>query len=382
MTEQTAVHYGKVELVPGILCDGYVLDDGTAVLSERGAADLLDMKQASMQSMTVTGVPKSIKAFINKDFRMTVTSVKVTARNSPYQGRNITVYDSNSIESLMRAYVTALGHDVLQKNQMHIGRRCALLISALVRTALETAIKQACGFKPDIQQTAQKNYIDVVKLVKEHGFKCSIPNDIAIKKDIAQFLDIPESTLDSFLRKHKDEIVPIKLDRATIRAAGYKASAMNGYHIDDVTKVVLGMDSVIGLQLKKQMFGQVGPFVKPQTAVETQWQEVLSKVFNGFDLRMNYPIGPYKVDFFVAKLMLVLECNGYCHKFYDFKQEQAREELIIQKYALVRFHHQVAWETLVNGILQAQQGKVIQLYDLEHLGQEMPFGVNCKPTAV
>jgi very-short-patch-repair endonuclease len=116
--------------------------------------------------------------------------------------------------------------------------------------------------------------------------------------------------------------------------------------------------------------------------VETQWQEVLSKVFNGFDLRMNYPIGPYKVDFFVAKLMLVLECNGYCHKFYDFKQEKAREELIIQKYALVRFHHQVAWETLVNGILQAQQGKVIQLYDLEQLGQEMPFGVNCKPTAV
>ena len=157
---------------------------------------------------------------------------------------------------------------------------------------------------------------------------------------------------------------------------------MNGYHIDDVTKVVLGMDSVIGLQLKQQMFGQVGPFVKPQTAVETQWQEVLSKVFNGFDLRMNYPIGPYKVDFFVAKLMLVLECNGYCHKFYDFKQEKAREELIIQKYALVRFHHQVAWETLVNGILQAQQGKVIQLYDLEQLGQEMPFGVNCKPTAV
>jgi hypothetical protein len=35
---------------------------------------------------------------------------------------------------------------------------------------------------------------------------------------------------------------------------------------------------LIGLQLKKKMFGQVGPFVKPQTAVETQWQEVLSKV--------------------------------------------------------------------------------------------------------
>jgi very-short-patch-repair endonuclease len=51
-----------------------------------------------------------------------------------------------------------------------------------------------------------------------------------------------------------------------------------------------------------------------------QWQQVLAKVFEGFDLHFNYPIGPYKVDFFVAKLMLVLECNGYCHRYYDPKK--------------------------------------------------------------
>jgi very-short-patch-repair endonuclease len=379
MTEPTAVHYGQVELIPNIFCDGYVLDDGTAVLSERGTADLLGMDHAPLKRVVLNWPPKALNLFIDKDFIVVPNLVKVIASNSPHKGRNIVVYTAKMVEEFISVYALGYAHDVLRENQKHIGKRCVILLKALVRSALDTAIKQACGVKADIQQTAQQHYIDVVKLVKEYGFKCSIPNDIAIKKDIAQFLDIPESTLDSFLRKHKDEIVPIKLDRATIRAAGYKASAMNGYHIDDVTKVVLGMDSVIGLQLKKQMFGQVGPFVKPQTAVETQWQEVLSKVFNGFDLRMNYPIGPYKVDFFVAKLMLVLECNGYCHKFYDFKQEKAREELIIQKYGLVRFHHQVAWETLVNGILQAQQGKVIQLYDLEHLGQEMPFGVNCKP---
>jgi hypothetical protein len=27
MTEQKAVYYGQVELIPGIVCDGYVLDD-------------------------------------------------------------------------------------------------------------------------------------------------------------------------------------------------------------------------------------------------------------------------------------------------------------------------------------------------------------------
>ncbi|KOR27276.1 hypothetical protein TI03_07235, partial [Achromatium sp. WMS1] len=66
------------------------------------------------------------------------------------------------------------------------------------------------------------------------------PNDIAIKKDIAQFLDIPESTLDGFLRKHKTDIRPIKLDLDTIRSI-----------------------------------------------VEIQWREVLAKIFAGFDLHFN-----------------------------------------------------------------------------------------------
>jgi hypothetical protein len=68
--------------------------------------------------------------------------------------------------------------------------------------------------------------------------------------------------------------------------------------------------------------------------------------------------------------------NGYCHKFYDFNQEKARETFITQHYSLVRFHHKVSLETLFNGILQAKQGRVIQLYDLGRLGQEMPFGLD------
>jgi len=33
MTERKAVYYGQVELIPCIVCDGYVLDDDTAVMS-------------------------------------------------------------------------------------------------------------------------------------------------------------------------------------------------------------------------------------------------------------------------------------------------------------------------------------------------------------
>ena len=277
---------------------------------------------------------------------------------------------------MIHAYASAFINDGLRKNQIHIGKRAVSLAVSLVKTALDVAIKEACGLSVNIQQTAQKNYIDAVKLIQEVGFTCSVNDKIATKKDIVKFLDIPESTLNSYLRKHKDDIKPIKLDLETIRSVGGKASRMNGYHLDDVPKIALGMDTVVGIELKKKMFGQVGSFMKPDTSTEVQWREVLSQVFKGFDLHYNYPIGKYKVDFFVGELMLVLECNGYCHHYYDPKQEKEREQLITQRYSLVRFHHKISPETLFNGILQTKSGTVIKLYNLENLGQGMDLNIN------
>jgi len=375
MQERKAVYYGQVELIPGIISDGYVLDDDTAVMSERGTADLLNMDQKTLKAMRGNWPPKTLKPFTDNSFTMRGNFIEVIAESSPYYGRNIVVYTSATIETLIRTYASAFMNDALRKHQIHVGKRAVALLISLVRTVLDTAIKQACGISTNIQHTAQKNYIDAVKLIKDFGFTCTAPNDIATKKDITQFLDIPESTLNGFLRKHKNEIQPIQLDSKTIRSFGGKASRMNGYLLDDVTKIALGMDSVIGIKLKKQVFGQIGSFAKPNTSVEVQWREVLSKVFQGFDLQFNYAIGPYKVDFFVAQLMLVLECNGYCHRYYDEKEEKVREKLITQKYSLVRFHHKINLETLFNGILQAKPGKMVKLYDLERLGQEMPFEI-------
>ena len=67
MEELNAVHYGKVELIPGIICDGYVLNDGTACLSERGTADLLGMNHKALQGMATTGIPKRLKPFIDNE---------------------------------------------------------------------------------------------------------------------------------------------------------------------------------------------------------------------------------------------------------------------------------------------------------------------------
>ncbi|MFK5970644.1 MAG: hypothetical protein QM487_11065 [Candidatus Marithrix sp.] len=183
-----------------------ILDNGSTVLSERGTADLLGMNHKALQNVATTGIPKRLKPFINNDFSVATTLVEVTAKNSPHKGRTIVVYDSKFIESLMRAYVMAIGHNVLQKNQMHIGRRCAILQSALVYSALKTAIKQACGLTPNIQKIAQKSYTDVVKLLKNFNFICSIEGDIATKKDIAKFTELPISTINYYLKTHNDAI--------------------------------------------------------------------------------------------------------------------------------------------------------------------------------
>jgi len=82
-----------------------------------GLADLLDMKHASLQSVTVNWPPKELTSFIDKAQGMKTKLIKVVAKNSPHKGRNIVVYDSEFIESLMRAYALAFVHGKLRLNQ-------------------------------------------------------------------------------------------------------------------------------------------------------------------------------------------------------------------------------------------------------------------------
>jgi very-short-patch-repair endonuclease len=362
MTEIQAVHYGQVEIIPGIQCDGYMLDNGTACLSERGTADLLGMKHAPLQRVAPNWPPKTLEPFVDKGSSMAPKSVKVVAKNSPYKGRNIVIYNASFIESFICGYALALANDALRANQKHVGKRCVILQSSLVKTALETAIKEACGLPINVQTTAQQRYTDIVELMKESGLKCSVSEEIAIKTDITRFLDIPLSTLNGFLYKRRNEIKPIQLDRKTICAIGSKALRMNGYHIQDVGTVALGMDSVIGISLKEKMFGSVSSLAKFETRGEIEWQQVLAEIFTGFSFYHNYQIGHYRVDFYVKELNLILECNGYdCHVNYNPVLEVKREQFL-NNYRVVRFHHQIDLKTLFNGILRAKMGTITKLY--------------------
>jgi RES domain-containing protein len=71
---------------------------------------------------------------------------------------------------------------------------CYFTIILDVKTALETAIKEACGLSTNIQQTAQKHYTDIVELMTESGLKCSVSDEIAIKTDIISIFSVDTIT--------------------------------------------------------------------------------------------------------------------------------------------------------------------------------------------
>ena len=366
MASTKAIYYGQVKIIPGISCDGYVLEDGTAVMSERGTAKLLGMDQKLINRMRTNSIPKILHPFIDEGLTMRTNFVKVLALQSPYYGRKIVVYSSKTIESLIRGYVLAFAHNKLRKNPHHIGQRCTILLTTFVQTALDSAIKEACGINVQVQKTSQKYYKDAIDLLHQFGFHCSTNKDIATKKDIVNFLQVPMGTLNSFLYKHNKEIHPVKLDSDTIQQMGSKAKRLNGYHISDVAKIAFGMDTAKGIELKEQMFGEMAPTMKITAKDEIQWRKILAEVFSGFDLRFNHSIDHYRirVDFFIADLLLCLECNGYCHRSYDENEELRREKIITQKYALLRFHHKISLQTLFNGILHIKPKQVIRLYDI------------------
>ena len=41
--------------------------------------------------------------------------------------------------------------------------------------------------------------------------------------------------------------------------------------MEAVSKIVLGIDSIVGIELKKQIFGDVGTLVKTDTKGEVEW---------------------------------------------------------------------------------------------------------------
>jgi len=270
-------------------------------------------------------------------------SVKVVADNCPHKGIEITVYSSKSIETITRTYALAAANGALRDNQKHIGERCLKLVCALLKSSTKTIIQQVCNFTPEAQPNIQHTNQDLAKAILDSGFRCSVGGKIAIKTDMLRFMNVPLPTLNYHLTKHRNVVEPIPLDIDAIRTLGSTAWRMNGYHFYDVVKIVLSMDSVIGIDLKEQIFGKQSSLTKLKHKIN--WSQSLARVFAGFDFYENYVIAGQKVFFFVKTFNLILEL--------ETQQSLARKQhLQDQSYHVVHFMQQMEWEVLFNRILR------------------------------
>ena len=156
--EIKALYYGELAPMPEMQCDGYILENGAAGISERGTAVLLDMQRQSLNTISLRGLPPKLAQFMESGEKLYTVPVKVVASNSPHVGRFITFYSVEAIELLLRVYSRALIEDVLQKNQEHIGRRAIVVQSILARSALTALIRECCGLRPNLQKTLAKEF--------------------------------------------------------------------------------------------------------------------------------------------------------------------------------------------------------------------------------
>jgi hypothetical protein len=144
MPKKIAKHYGQLELIPGSICESYVLNDGSSVITEHGVAELVGISLKALQDIAANGFPVTLKPFIlNKNISTSPISVKVTAKNSPKKGKKVTVYEISLVESLISGYALAFANNALLPNQKAIGERCFALSTALVKTALDASMNEA-----------------------------------------------------------------------------------------------------------------------------------------------------------------------------------------------------------------------------------------------
>ena len=116
-------------------------------MSERGFANWLGIDHMALKRMETNWPPKTLKPFCNKVLTMSVTLATVVAKNCPHKGVDIVVYDVSTMEKIIRGYVVAYTAGTLRKNQLHLGKRCAELLTMLIKSSLRMRIEWACGFE-------------------------------------------------------------------------------------------------------------------------------------------------------------------------------------------------------------------------------------------
>ena len=61
---------------------------------------------------------------------------------------------------------------------------------------------------------------------------------------------------------------------------------------------------------------------------ETRTLAVLTKVFRGEDIRLQFTVGPYRLDMYLPAYKIAIECDENNHKYYDKQHDAMRSQYI------------------------------------------------------
>jgi very-short-patch-repair endonuclease len=86
------------------------------------------------------------------------------------------------------------------------------------------------------------------------------------------------------------------------------------------------------------------------------WAEVLrARRFHGYPFNRQYPIGPYIADFVCRQLRLIVEIDGYSHRFKEEEDRERDRALVDLGYRVVRFPEKEVMQHLDNVVLVLEE---------------------------
>lgn len=196
----------------------YVLEDETRVLAERGMIGGLGMKRGIGGERLVRFLGgKSISTFVSND--ITAVSKNPIRFQPPHGGTAAYGYPATLLTDICDAVLVARDAGALQKQQLHIARRCEILIRGLARVGIIALVDEATGYQEIRARNALANILEKFIAKELQSWTKTFPDDFY--KEMFRLRDWPWRPWDvkrpSVIGKYTNELVyeriaPIILD--------------------------------------------------------------------------------------------------------------------------------------------------------------------------
>jgi hypothetical protein len=151
-----ATHTGNLKIA-GIEIQSYVLEDGRRLLSQRGLLRALGMSTGGG-----SGGARRLAQFMGVDRLKTFAKQDLTARSGtpiefipPHGGNPAMGYEATILADICEAILAASEGGALQPQQMHIAKRCQVLMRGFARVGIVALVDEATGYRPERGELAK-----------------------------------------------------------------------------------------------------------------------------------------------------------------------------------------------------------------------------------